>query len=117
MKTPPANTSREARALREAANEFYNESSLVDPVDHEDSSCKRANAKLLRAALRYADAAKQARIGTPGNQQGTPEERAAWYVANWRPDIIAAALVSFEDAFKSRPTKHFVKQRRQGGTR
>lgn len=44
---------------------------------------------------------------------GTPEERIAWYVTNWSPRIIAAALVSFEDAFRTRPSKHFTKKRRE----
>jgi hypothetical protein len=42
---------------------------------------------------------------------GTTEERVAWYLTNWTPEIVARALVSFEDALRKRPSKLFIKRK------
>ena len=58
-RTPPANTSKEAVALRVAARAWaIHGTSLDDDSDPEDTKGARLNAKLLNAALAYARRAR-----------------------------------------------------------
>jgi len=52
MRTPPANTSKAAIELRQAARDFW--LPRPEPKDYDDRAGQKRNDRLLKAALRYA---------------------------------------------------------------